>query len=69
MVNERPRQFGGVNRLGGTRPGVARPPAPPSSTVAGSPAPNRVRQPGIGLGKGGGGLGGKGKGKGMKRHM
>jgi histone H4 len=68
MVNERPRQFGGVNRLGGARPGVARPPLS-SPTVAGSPAQSRASQLGLGLGKGGGGLGGKGKGKGMKRHM
>jgi len=66
MVNERPKQFGGVNRFGGpVRPGFARP-AASSGTVSASPSQARAQKLGLGLGKGSGGLG---KGKGLKRHM
>jgi hypothetical protein len=67
MVNERPRQFGGVSRFGGPiRPGAAHPSS--SATAAASPGQSRATQLGLGLGKGSGGLG-KGKGQGLKRHM
>ncbi|KAH8728835.1 histone-fold-containing protein [Phaeosphaeriaceae sp. PMI808] len=68
MVNERPKQFGGVNRFGGpSRLGIARPVS--SATVSPSPgtlpAQSRANKLGLGLGKGAGGLG---KVKGLKRH-
>jgi histone H4 len=68
MVNERPKQFGGLNRFGGiSSPGIGRPPS--SATVsAASPSQSRAQQLGLGLGKGSCGLG-KGKGEGLKRHM
>lgn len=66
MVNERPKQFGGIPRFGaGPRPGFTRP--TPSSQTA-SPSASRATQLGIGLGKGAAGLG-LGKGKGQKRHV
>ncbi|KAF3032740.1 hypothetical protein E8E11_001711 [Didymella keratinophila] len=66
MVNERPKQFGGMPRFGAAgRPGFAR---PPGSSQAGTPSASRASQLGIGLGKGGKGLG-LGKGKGVKRHQ
>lgn len=67
MVNERPKQFGGVSRFGGpSRPGFVRPPASSSSTIAASPAQSRAQKLGLGLGKG---SGGSGKEKSLKRHM
>jgi hypothetical protein len=67
MVNERPKQFGGMPRFGGApRPGFARP-TPSSQTTP--PSASRATQLGLGLGKGAAGLGGLGKGKGVKRHM
>lgn len=67
MVNERPKQFGGMPRFGGApRHGFAHP--TPSSQTA-SPSAFRATQLGLGLGKGAAGLGGLGKGKGVKRHM
>ncbi|KAL1592584.1 hypothetical protein SLS59_009676 [Nothophoma quercina] len=66
MVNERPKQFGGMPRFGaGPRSGFTRP--TPSSQTA-SPSASRATQLGIGLGKGAAGLG-LGKGKGQKRHI
>ncbi|KAF2829423.1 histone-fold-containing protein [Ophiobolus disseminans] len=67
MVNERPKQFGGVNRFGApVRPGFAARPQASGSTAAGSQAQGRAQKLGLGLGKGSGGLG---NGKGLKRHM
>lgn len=69
MVNERPRQFGGVSRFTGpSRPGVAHPPSSATASLSGTPNQSRAKALGLDLGKGSGGLG-KGKGKGLKRHM
>ncbi|KAJ4342647.1 hypothetical protein N0V87_000856 [Didymella glomerata] len=66
MVNERPKQFGGMPRFSASaRPGFAR---PPGSSHAAPASASRASQLGIGLGKGGKGLG-LGKGKGVKRHQ
>jgi hypothetical protein len=68
MVNQRPQQFGGPSRFGGSsqRPGQT-PQQATGSTVSASPLASRR----LGLGKGAGGLGkGKGVGNGgLKRHM
>ncbi|KAF1846709.1 histone-fold-containing protein [Cucurbitaria berberidis CBS 394.84] len=61
MVNERPRQFGGIQRFGAApRPGNAHQPQ-----GSASPAASRATKLGLGLGKGAQGLG---KAKGLKRH-
>jgi histone H4 len=68
MVNERPKQFGGVNRFGGiSRPSIGRPPSSATASAA-SLSQSRAQQLDLGLGKGSGGLG-KSKGKGLKRHL
>ncbi|KAL5118123.1 hypothetical protein ACEQ8H_003958 [Pleosporales sp. CAS-2024a] len=72
MVQERPRQFGGVSRFAGPSQSRFVRPQPYASSAtasaAATPAQNRAQTFGIGLGKGSGGLG-RGKGKGLKRHM
>ncbi|KAJ4322722.1 hypothetical protein N0V94_002240 [Neodidymelliopsis sp. IMI 364377] len=67
MVNERPKQFGGMPRYaGGPRPGFTQ--SQPGASQNASPTASRANQLGLGLGKGSAGLG-LGKGKGVKRHM